>query len=95
MKNEDILNKMSDIENRINDLQSILDSFRSSNSIPRDIETSLRERLAVMSAVGTTGSASTQSVSVPSTPTNITVPAQPAGTVAVSIGNTTYNLLYQ
>jgi L-cystine uptake protein TcyP (sodium:dicarboxylate symporter family) len=90
--------KLDQLISDVATLKQLFDSLSSSSSIPRDIETALRERLGLATAIsslGTTVSASTQSVSVPSTPTSITVPAQPSGAVAVTIGSTTYNLLYK
>jgi hypothetical protein len=85
---------MENLQKQIDNLQAQLDQLKRSNSIPREIETAFAERLGSMQASGT-GSATTQSVSVPSTPTNITVPAQPSGTLTVKVGSVTYNLLYQ
>lgn len=41
------------------------------------------------------GTASTQNISITSTPTSITVPAQPTGTIKVTIDGTVYELLYK
>lgn len=90
--NEDQLNSLI---KRIGDLENIVFSLRNSASIPRDVQTAFTTRLAFPSSSGKTGTANTQSVAVASTPTNITVPAQPSGTVAFTIKGTTYNLLYQ
>lgn len=90
--NDDQLNSLI---KRISDLENIVSSLRNSASIPRDIQTALTTRLAFISSSGTTGTANTQSVSVPSTPTNITVPAQPSGTIAITVKGTVYNVLYK
>lgn len=98
-------NNMQDTQTQLNqlsnDLMVIVNQFNSllsSHTIPREVETAIRERLSfssVVSSPGTTGSAATQVVNVPSVPVNITVPAQPSGTVAMTINNVTYNLLYK
>lgn len=78
-------------------LKQKIDNLSHSSTIDRNIETALTERFGLdFKIIGTgTGSASTQSVSVPSTPTNITVPAQPSGTLTVTYKGTTYSLLYK
>lgn len=78
-------------------LKKKIDNFSQSSTIDRNVETALTERLALSTKIIGTGTttASTQSVSVPSTPTNITVPAQPSGALTVTYKGTTYNLLYK
>lgn len=84
----------------LNNLKQKIDQLYRSSTIDRNVETALIERLGltnISSAVNGSGTttASTQSVSVASTPTNITVPAQPSGALTVTYKGTTYNLLYK
>lgn len=81
----------------LNNLKQKIDNFSMSSSIDRNVETAFIERLGLGNAVNGTGTttAGTQSVSVSSTPTNITVPAQPSGALTVTYKGVTYNLLYK
>lgn len=85
---------------RITDLENKVTKLYSSSTIDRYVETAFLERLGLTnlaSAIDGTGTttAGTQSVAVPSTPTNITVPAQPSGALTVTYKGTIYNLLYK
>lgn len=92
----DEINKLETALDDIEEIRNKIESLYSSSTIPRDVETAFKERLGgVITSTGTTGSATTQSVSVPSVPTNITVPAQPSGTIAIVVNGTTYNVLYK
>lgn len=84
------------LQKQINDLQTILDGLSNSSTINRNIETAFTERLnGTFIAPTGTSTAPTQSISVPSVPTTITVPAQPSGTLTVVYKGITYNLLYK
>ena len=77
---------------RIERLEAVLDSLTRSNSIPRNIETAFAERLGtgvslVSTGTGTAGSTSSFSAFP------VIVPANPSGTVKVSIGGTVVELL--
>ena len=87
---------LQQLQQQIDELKQKIENLYRSSTIDRNVETALIERLGntFPSATGI-GSATTQSVSVPSTPTNITVPAQPSGTLTVTYKGTTYNLLYK
>lgn len=95
MNPADIKNKLDDAMQAIDDLRTAFDMLSNSSTIPRDIENALRERLGLISGAGGTGSYPTQSISIASTPTSISVPSQPTGTIAIIIGGTTYNVLYK
>lgn len=73
-----------------------IENLKRSSTIPRDIETALRERLGIgVSIFGvSTGSASTQAIGLTGNPQTITVPAQPSGVITVTFNGNTYNLLY-
>lgn len=90
--NQDI----EELYKRVAELQQIMKNMFGSSTIPRNIETALAERLSnSFPVIIGTSTASTQSVSVASTPTSITVPAQPTGTLTVTYKGITYNLLYK
>lgn len=83
------------IQKQLNDLQKRLDSLASSTTIDRNVETAFVERLGNTFIAPTgTGTAATQNKAINTTPTTITVPAQPSGTLVVKYKGTTYNLLY-
>jgi hypothetical protein len=88
---------MEKLQAQINDLQEQIELLKRSSSIPRDMETAFSERLGIATKLSGTGTttASTQSVSIPATPTSITVPAQPSGALTVTYNGATYNLLYK
>lgn len=77
------------------ELEKVLDVLSRADSIPRDIENALRERLQIISSSGTAGSATTQNIGLTGNPQTITVPAQPSGTIAITVGGVTYNVLYK
>ncbi len=85
---------MIELQKQIDELKAQVNLLTQSSTIPRDVQTAFAERLATISVTGTS-TALTQSVSVPSTPTNITVPAQPSGTLTVEYKGVVYNLLYK
>ena len=92
--------QIKQLEQRIQNLERENELLKRSSTIPLGIDQALRDRFSldtITSAVtGTgTGSASTQSVAVASTPTLITVPAQPTGTLKVKYNGVTYELLYK
>lgn len=88
------------LNKRIEEIEMKIEKLYRSSTIDRNIETAFLERLGLtnigsaVNGAGTT-TAGTQSVSVPSTPTNITVPAQPSGALTITYKGTTYNLLYK
>lgn len=85
-----------ELNKRIAELEKKLDNFYRSSSIERAVETAFIERLGnTFPFAGDTSTANTQSISVPSTPVNITVPAQPSGSLAFTFRGTTYYLLYK
>lgn len=92
----EIQNALKKIEQLVREANDNWNTLRSSVAFPRDIEVAITERLGntFPVAIGT-GTATTQSVSVPSTPVNITVPAQPSGTVKLQINGTIYEVLYK
>jgi len=77
-------------------LKQKIDNFYRSSSIDRNVQTALVERLGdnFPTVIGTS-TAPTQSVAVNSTPTNITVPAQPSGSLQITYKGTIYYLLYR
>jgi hypothetical protein len=98
MTQEELKNSIDELKSIIEDVQNKIQSLENSSTIGRDIETALRERLQISqypTSTGITGSATTQSISIASTPTNITVPSQPSGTIPIVVNGTTYNLLYK
>ena len=87
---------LKQLNDRIEKLEKLVGNLSRSSSIDRNVETAFTERLSnAFPNITGTGSASTQNVSVPSTPTSITVPAQPSGTLAIKYKGSTYNLLYK
>jgi len=85
---------MDKLQEQINNLQAQLDLLKSSNTIPRDIETAFTERLPVLKATGL-DTATTQNIAISATPITIVVPAQPSGTLTVKFNGVIYNLLYK
>lgn len=84
------------LQKQILDLQKKLDNLGNSSALDRNVETAFAERLGNTFIAPTgTSTAATQNISVNTTPTTITVPAQPSGTLTVTYKGTTYNLLYK
>lgn len=83
------------LQKQIDDLQKKINQFSNSSTIDRNVETAFGERLtSTFMAPSGTGVAGTQNKAINTTPTVITVPAQPSGTLTVVFKGTTYNLLY-
>lgn len=88
--------QLQQFQEELDALKIKIEKLYRSSDIDRNVETALIERLSnTFPVVQGTSTASTQSVSVPATPTNITVPAQPSGTLQVTFKGTTYYLYYQ
>lgn len=89
------------MQKQIDDLRSEIDSLKSSTKIPLAIDQALQGRgfvkaigvQGVPTSSGTVGVANTQTI-VTSGPT-ATVPAQPSGTISITIKGVIYNLLFQ
>jgi len=91
------MDELQSFQSQIDALQKKLNNLYSSSTIDRNVETALTERLSSSFFAQPTGTstAPTQSIGIAAVPTNITVPAQPSGTLTVTYNGTTYNLLYK
>jgi hypothetical protein len=85
---------MEQLLQRIEKMEREIQNLKRSATIPRDVETAFSERLGSLGAKGT-GTATTQTIQLTGNAQDITVPAQPSGTLQVTFKNTTYNLLYK
>ncbi len=83
-------------EQRLQLIEAFIASLKSSNSIPIDIDQSFTDRF-LRGSLKTTGigSATTQNINLTGNAQTIVVPAQPTGTVKVTINGTVYELLYK
>lgn len=77
---------------RIDRLEAVLSSLARSSTIPRDIETAFAARLGTGTALISTGTGSAAGTSSYAA-FPVVVPANPSGTVKVTIGTTPYELL--
>ena len=80
---------LQSLQVQIDALQAELDAMRLTNGLPRDLETSLNERLSFLQA-GTSGSASFNTFST----FNVTVP-KVTGTLSLTTGGITYKVFYE
>lgn len=87
---------LQQLQKQLDAMQKQIDSLSNSSTIDRNVETAFIERLksSFFIAPTGTGTAATQNKAINTTPTVITVPAQPSGTLTVTYNGTTYNLLY-
>lgn len=92
-ENIQLKQQVDELSAKVDELAQYINLLKNSSTIPLEIDQALNGRLQGIKARGTV-SASTQSVSVPSTPTSITVPAQPSGALTVTYQGSIYNLLY-
>lgn len=78
------------------DMKRFIESMKSSFSLPFDVQSAITERInPIFGTGGGTGTATTQSVNVSSTPSSINVPSQPSGTIPLVYKGVTYNVLFQ
>ena len=85
---------LKQLNDRIEKLEKLVGNLSHSSSIDRNVETAFTERLGNTFPKATgLGSASTQSITINTTPKTITVPAQPSGTVKVLINGVVVELL--
>lgn len=84
------------LKQQIAELQAWKKSLEMSHSIPLNIHQAFKANLVGDSLTSNgTGSATTQEISLTGNAQTINVPAQPTGTLKVSVGNTEYELLYK
>lgn len=100
MNTQELENKVNQLESQLDAMRDVFNMLSQSSSFPRDVETAIRQRLfpsgaTPVSSTGVPGAATTQNISINSTPATITVPAQPTGTVPLIVGGLTYNILYK
>ena len=89
-------NDISTLQARVEKLEALINTLVQTTNIPRDYETALTERLSNSFLNATAlGTAATQNILINSTPTTITVPAQPTGTLSVIYKGVVYPLLYK
>jgi hypothetical protein len=81
------------INERLDNIESLLNSFKSANEIPLNIDNAFRSRLGLNT--GGVSSASTQSIGLTGDPQTITVPAQPSGSIPIMKDGIVYYLLYK
>lgn len=79
---------------RLERLEQEIQAIKRSATIPRDIQTALEERLNFLNHIGT-GSATTQTIQLTGNPQDISVPAQPSGTLKVIHNGVIRELLYK
>ncbi len=81
---------------QFNNMKIFIEDLKKSYSFPFSVQTAIVERINPILGTGQAiGSATTQSVAVASTPTNITVPAQPSGTIPLIYQGVVYNVLFK
>ena len=85
---------MEQLQKQIDELKMEIDRLKSSNSIPRDIQTAFDERLNLKSKLEGTGTGSTGATPIYAA-FPVTVPANPSGTLKVTFNGITYELLYK
>lgn len=88
---------MQDIQEQIDALNKRLDDYQMSSTLDQDFESAIRERLGYDSAFikQATSTYGTQNITVPAGGSTFAVPAQPTGTITISIKGVTYNIPYQ
>jgi hypothetical protein len=92
MNNQDI----QQLNNQIKQLQDDLSRLKLSFSTHfHDGNNSMRVNFSDLFSVNGTGAYPTATTTVPSGGGNVTAPAQPSGTLSVTVGNNTYKLIYQ
>lgn len=82
-----------DLQEQINDLKIEFAALQNSNAVPLNFDRAMRARFKFPSMTGI-GTSNTQNLVVGG-PGSFTIPAQPTGTIKVTIDGVDYQLLYQ
>lgn len=94
MNTEELKIEIENLKRSIEELSQKFDSLTNYNTIPFDVQEAFTLRLPVPNVTGTS-TADTQTIALTGNPQNITVPAQPSGTLTVISNGVTYQLLYK
>jgi len=86
--------RITELERIVKDQQSFINSFKFNSSIPKEVDDAIKARYKINERIRAVGLGSAGSQSVFNS-FNVTVPANPSGTLKVDFNGTEYELLYK